>query len=150
MIRIFFCALSLVIGSSAIAVEPEEMLADPALEARAQALDEDIRCVQCQSENIASSNADWARDARLVVRELIVEGRSDTDIMAFFVERYGERVLMNPRKDGVNAVLWLAGPGMLILALLIGAGYVRRRRVAEAPKPLTSDEEARLKEILEE
>ena len=132
------------------AVEPDEMLADPALEARAQALDEDIRCVQCQSENIASSNADWARDARLIVRELIVDGRSDVEIMTFFVERYGERVLMNPRKDGANAVLWLAGPAMLILALLIGAGYLRRRRVAEAPEPLSSEEEARLKEILEE
>ena len=132
------------------AVEPDEMLADPRLEARAQALDEDIRCVQCQSENIASSNADWARDARLIVRELIVDGRSDTEIMAFFVERYGERVLMNPRKDGANIVLWLAGPAMLVLALLIGAGYLRRRRVAEAPKPLTAEEQARLDEILKE
>lgn len=138
------------LASPAIAVEPDEMLADPALEARAQALDEDIRCVQCQSENIASSNADWARDARLVLRELIVEGRSDAEIMQFFVERYGERVLMNPRRDGANAVLWLAGPAMLGLALLIGLAYLRRRRVAEGPTPLSAEEEARLKEILDE
>ena len=149
MIRLL-AILTILFCVPAHAVEPDEMLADPAQEARAQALDEDIRCVQCQSENIASSNADWARDARLVVRELIVDGRSDAEIMAFFVERYGERVLMNPRKDGANAVLWMAGPAMLLLALVIGFGYVRRRKAVGGPVPLTATEQARLDEILKD
>ncbi len=147
-----FAALSLFIfvclSMPAAAVEPDEMLSDPVLEARARALDADIRCVQCRSENIASSNADWARDARLIVRELIFAGAGDAEVLDFFVERYGERVLMNPRKDGANAILWAAGPVMLVLALLIGAFHLRRRRAGREPPSLTEAEQARLDDIL--
>ncbi|MFV2052602.1 cytochrome c-type biogenesis protein CcmH [Aliiroseovarius sp. YM-037] len=136
------------VATPLLAVEPSEMLDDPALEARAQALDEEIRCVQCQSENIASSNADWAKDARLMVRELVAGGATDREVTSFFVERYGERVLMTPRGTGTNLVLWLAGPFMLFLALIGVALALRRKRVDTAP--LSDADEARLREILDD
>ncbi len=146
----FALILLLLCSPPAMAVEPDEMLADPTLEARAQALDEDIRCVRCRSENIASSNADWARDARLIVREMISDGASDAEILDFFVERYGERVLMRPRSDGANVVLWAAGPVMLVLSALIAAAYLRARARTNrrAPAPLSKAEQARLNDIL--
>jgi len=147
MARLAFI-LILLFPLTAFAVEPEEMLSDPQLEARARALDEEIRCVQCQSENIASSNADWAKDARLILRELISDGASDEEVITFFVERYGERVLMRPRADGVNWLLWFAGPGMLILAVLIAGLYLRKRNRISVVEPLSSEENKRLHDIL--
>ena len=128
------------------------MLDDPALEARARTLDNEIRCVVCQSEALASSNAEWARDARRTIRSLITEGRTNDEVKAFFVERYGEFVLMDPAKTGSNLVLWAAGPLMLLLAGGIAFGYLRGRSVAAAPAEdaLNAQEEARLKEILKE
>ena len=132
------------------AVEPDEMLADPVLEARANALDDEIRCVQCRSENIASSNADWARDARLMVRALISEGASDEEVLDFFVDRYGEVVLRTPRAEGANLILWAAAPIMLLIALAASLVYVRRRAGATVPADaLSAEEEARLSELLD-
>ncbi|MBS9716416.1 cytochrome c-type biogenesis protein CcmH [Pseudohalocynthiibacter aestuariivivens] len=143
--------LVLVLLASPIwAVEPDEMLADPVLEERAQALDHEIRCVQCQSESIASSNADWARDARLMVRELVSGGNTDTEVLDFFLARYGDVVLMRPKSDGANIILWIAGPVMLLLSLGVGGLYLRRRRQTVVQAPLSEADEARLREILEE
>jgi len=140
--------LFLLLALPAQAVEPDEMLADPVLEARADALDDELRCVQCRSEAIGSSNADWARDARLMVRELIAGGATDAEVLDFFVER-GEVVLMRPRAEGANLVLWLAAPAMLLLAGAISITYLRRRSVAPAPDDgLTTEEQARLDELL--
>ncbi len=134
------------------AVEPHEMLADPALEARAQALDEEIRCVKCRSEVIASSNASWAADARVVVREMILDGASDQEVRNFFVKTYGEYALMTPNAGGSNLILWLAGPAMLILGGGMAVIYLRRRSGAVAPDETTlSDAEAaRLREIMKD
>ena len=141
--------LFLLLALPAQAVEPDEMLADPVLEARADALDDELRCVQCRSEAIGSSNADWARDARLMVRELIAGCATDAEVLDFFVERYGEVVLMRPRAEGANLVLWLAAPAMLLLAGAISITYLRRRSVAPAPDDgLTTEEQARLDELL--
>lgn len=138
------------VATAALGVEPDEMLADPVLEARANALDDEIRCVQCRSENIASSNADWARDARLMVRALISEGASNAEVLDFFVDRYGEVVLMTPRAAGANLVLWAAAPVMLLIALGGSIAYMRRRASGVAPTSgLSADEEARLKELLD-
>lgn len=101
--------------TAAVAVEPEEMLPDPVLEQRAQNLDALIRCVQCRSENIASSNADWARDARVLVREMIAAGATDQDVLDRFVRSYGEVVLMKPTMDGMNVLLWLAAPFLFVV-----------------------------------
>jgi len=143
--------LVLVLLASPIwAVEPDEMLADPVLEERSQALDHEIRCVQCQSESIASSNADWARDARLMVRELVSGGNTDAEVLDFFLARYGDVVLMRPKSDGANIILWIAGPVMLLLSLGVGGLYLRRRRQTVVQAPLSEADEARLREILEE
>lgn len=136
-------------GSVALALEPSEMLSDPSLEARARALDHAIRCVKCQSEAIASSNASWAVDARRQVRELINSGSSDDEVQAWFVTRYGEFVLMDPAKTGSNLWLWLAGPLAFLLAG-VGAVFYLRGRAQPAPvTALSPDEEAKLKEILD-
>jgi cytochrome c-type biogenesis protein CcmH len=142
----------LVLSAPAWALDPNEMLADPALEKRARALDHELRCVVCQSESVASSNANWAEDARRMVRELVSDGASDEEVVDFFVERYGEFVLMTPRTGGSNWLLWAAGPMMLLLAALTGFFYLRRRSTVAAPQEeaLSPEEQARLKEILKE
>lgn len=136
------------LAAPAFAVEPHEMLDDPALEARAQALDDELRCVKCRSENIASSNADWAADARVLVRELVADGRSDQEVRDFFVARYGDYVLMRPTAEGANLILWLAGPALLLAGGGIAAAYLRRRSRPEAPGDLSDDERARLADLL--
>lgn len=134
------------------ALDPSEMLDDPGLEARARAIDHELRCVVCQSESVASSNANWAEDARRTVRELVSGGASDDAVMDFFVARYGEFVLMSPRASGSTWLLWAAGPLMLLLASGMGYGYVRSRATSTAPQEaaLSDAEEARLREILKE
>lgn len=144
----------ILLAGPAFAVQPHEMLADPVLEARAQELDKQLRCVKCQSEALTSSNAEWAADARVLLRELLMDGYSDQDVIDFFVVRYGEYVLMKPQTGGVNAILWWAGPGMLVLALLIGGLYLRRRSAPEVATPavdgLTEDEKARLADLMKD
>lgn len=142
----------LLLASSVWAVEPEEMLADPVLEERAQGLDRALRCVQCRSEAIASSNAAWASDARIMVRELLSEGATDDEVKAFFVTRYGEVVLMQPNGQGGNLVLWAAGPLMLLLAALMGWLYVRGRSRATTVQEtaLSEQEQGRVRQIMEE
>lgn len=134
----------------AFAVQPDEVLEDPALESRARELSKGLRCVVCQNESIDESNADLARELRLVVRERLVEGDSDQEVMDYLVARYGEFVLLKPRTEGWNMVLWLSGPALFLLALGVGVFYVRSRSMAPAPTEagLSPDEEARLKEIL--
>lgn len=133
------------------ALDPSEMLDDPALEARARALDHQIRCVMCQSEAVASSNAAWAEDARRQIRTLVADGASDAEVKAWFRERYGEFVLMDPPKSGSTLLLWLAAPAMLLLALGGAAMYLRGRSRADiASDGLSDAEKARLREILED
>lgn len=129
------------------AVEPNEILSDPALEARARAISKDLRCTVCRNENIDSSNAGIARDLRILVRERLMAGDTDEQVIEQVVGRYGEFVLLNPTKTGANLILWIFGP----LALLIGFGlsvlYVRRSG-AKPQKTLSNEEEARLNELL--
>lgn len=149
--RALVILLALTLATAAWALDPSEMLPDPAQEQRARVLDHELRCVQCQSETIASSNADWARDARRAVREQIAAGKTDQEVKAFFVDRYGEIVLMTPSTGGVNLILWIAGPLMLLVALVTGAAYIRRRDpAAAADAPLSDQDQARLREILDE
>ena len=145
-----FCFV-LGLGTSLWAVEPDEMLADPELEARAQALDQLLRCVVCRSENIASSQSDWASDARVLLREQIAAGVSDEDALAFFQARYGDYVLMDPPRRGANLVLWAAGPTLAVIGLLAAGGYIRSRRKkvgAERFEPLSQEEQTRLAALL--
>ena len=130
----------------ALAVQPDEVLDDPALEARARALSTGLRCVVCRNESIDESNAELARDMRLLVRERLVAGDTDAQVVQYLVERYGEFILLRPRRDGVNLILWVSAPLMLIGALGIAGMALRRRGAPE--KPLSPEEEARLREIL--
>ncbi len=137
------------IASPALAVNPDEVLDDPALEARARDISAGLRCVVCQGENIDESNADIARDLRILVRERLVAGDSDQQVMDFIVDRYGEYVLMKPTQEGANLLLWWAGPVLFVLALA-GAGLYLRRR-AQSPEPgdaLSAAEQARLDELM--
>ncbi len=132
------------------AVTPDEILDDPVLEKRARSISAALRCVVCRGESIDESNADMARDMRLLVRELLVAGRSDREVMDFMVERYGEWVLMRPTTDGINKLLWASGPALLLLALGVAGFWMRARRKAAGPgiQGLSSDERSRLDELL--
>ncbi|KFI27423.1 cytochrome c-type biogenesis protein CcmH [Haematobacter massiliensis] len=141
----------LLLAGPAFAVQPDEMLSDPALEARARQISQGLRCTQCRNENIDESNAGIARDLRLLVRERLVAGDSDGEVVDYVVDRYGEFVLLQPTVTGVNWVLWLAGPVMLLAAGGIAFAYVRRRSSSrEQPEPLTEAEAEKVRRILGE
>ncbi|MFV0301996.1 MAG: cytochrome c-type biogenesis protein [Paracoccus sp. (in: a-proteobacteria)] len=134
----------------AFAVQPDEVLPDPALELRAREISQKLRCPVCQGENIDESNAPISRDLRLYVRERLVAGDSDPQVIAAVTDRFGEFVLFEPPARGANLLLWLAGPLMAILALLVGWRFLRGRERAEgaAPAPLSDEERARLDRIM--
>ncbi|MCB1368642.1 MAG: cytochrome c-type biogenesis protein CcmH [Rhodobacteraceae bacterium] len=138
----------ILLASPVLAVQPNEILADPGLEERARDISKGLRCLVCRNENIDDSNADLARDLRLLVRERLVAGDSDEQVTAFVVARYGEYVLLQPKASGSNLLLWAAGPVMLILAGWTAIAFLRRRRPVEAA--LEPDEEKRLSELLNE
>lgn len=149
MIRALALSLAL-IATPVLAVQPDEILADPVLEARARDLSKDLRCLVCRNENIDDSNADLARDLRLLLRERLVAGDSDAAAIAYIVDRYGEYVLLNPTSKGANLLLWIAGPVMLLVGGGIALAYLRRRRseTDSTTEALTPEEEKRLAEIL--
>lgn len=129
------------------AVQPDEMLADPALEARAREISRSVRCPVCQGESIDDSNARISRDLRIIIRERLVAGDTDQQVLDFLVVRYGEFVLFDPPKSGANLILWLAGPAVLLLGGGIAfAAFRSRSKVPE--EGLTAEEQARLEEIL--
>ncbi len=132
------------------AVNPDEVLADPVLENRAREISRGLRCVVCRGESIDESNADIARDMRLLVRERLLEGDTNSEVMDYVVERYGEYVLMRPTAEGANKLLWAAGPVLFLLALLMAGLYLRgRARSRDAGDDTLSDSErAQLEEIL--
>ncbi|MEQ9260686.1 MAG: cytochrome c-type biogenesis protein CcmH [Roseovarius sp.] len=140
------------LAAPTFAVQPDEVLDDPVLEERAREISSGLRCLVCRNESIDDSNASLARDLRLLVRERLLEGDSDEEVVQFIVDRYGEYVLLKPKAGGVNLVLWLAGPAMLLIGAGIGVAFLRRRAQAsaEAEAVLTEEEAARLREILKE
>ena len=150
--RALLAALLLAIASPAFAVLPDEILDDPVLEERARELSKGLRCLVCRNESIDESNAGLARDMRLLVRERIVAGDSDDDVIAFLVERYGEYVLLNPPARGANLILWIAGPTMLLAGAGIAGVYLRRRSRATVPDAggLSEAEAKRVAELLGE
>lgn len=146
-------ALALMLAAApALAVTPDEVLDDPVLEERARAISAELRCMVCRNESIDESDADLARDMRLLVRERLLAGDSDAEVIDFIVERYGEFALLRPTADGANLILWIAGPAMLLLALGIGGGYVwsRRRAPAKSEEALSAEEQARLDDLLKD
>jgi cytochrome c-type biogenesis protein CcmH len=150
-VRVSLASLALLLGllfaGSAFAVKPDEVLADPALEARARALSEGLRCMVCQNQSIDESDADLARDLRILVRQRLVAGDSDQQVMDYIVSRYGEFVLLKPRFSLRNALLW----GTPVVLLLAGGLFIllsaRSRRPAPA-NTLTAEEQAALDKML--
>lgn len=135
--------------SPVLAVQPDEILADPALEARAREISRDIRCPVCQGESIDDSSAPISRDLRIIIRERLVAGDSDREVVDYIVARYGEFVLFNPRPEGSNLILWLAGPALLLAGVGVAVAAARKRK-AVPETALTAEEEARLKDLLRE
>ena len=141
-----FALALFLLATPVAAVQPDEMLADPAMEARARDISRDIRCPVCQGETIDDSSAPISRDLRLIIRERLVAGDTDEQVVAYIVDRYGEFVLFNPPVAGSNLILWLAGPALLLAAIAVAVAAQRRKA---APEVLLSEvEEARLTEIL--
>ena len=140
----------LLLATPVFAVEPDEILADPALEDRARELSKGLRCLVCRNESIDESNADLAKDLRILVRERVLEGDSDEEVIDFVVDRYGEYVLLAPRAEGSTLILWIAGPAMLLFALILAGLYIRGRRNPKPVETLSEEESARLREILDE
>ncbi|WP_170455160.1 cytochrome c-type biogenesis protein [Ruegeria arenilitoris] len=145
--------LLLLLASPLMAVQPDEVLDDPVLEARARDISTGLRCLVCRNESIDESNAELARDLRILLRERLVAGDTDEEAVAYIVDRYGEYVLLKPTTTGANLLLWLAGPAMLLIAAGLGWNFLRgRARVDEtsAVDGLSDDEKERLRRILED
>ena len=134
-------------AARALAVQPDEMLPDPALETRARALSKELRCMVCQNQSIDDSDAPLARDLRILVREHLRAGETDQQVLDFLIARYGEFVLLRPRFSPHTALLWLTPLGVLVIGALGIAMSARRQRNSEGN--LTASEEARLAEILQ-
>ncbi|PSL20654.1 cytochrome c-type biogenesis protein [Shimia abyssi] len=145
-------AMVVLIALPVWAVQPDEVLDDPELEARARVISKDLRCLVCRNESIDESNADLARDLRILVRERLSDGDTNDEVIDFVVDRYGEYVLLRPQTGGSNLLLWAAGPMAFLLALVLAGAYLRRRSVAPEPvaNSLSNEEQARLDEILKD
>lgn len=137
------------VAGPALAVQPDEVLRDPALEQRARALSRELRCMVCQNESIDESNAPLAKDLRVLVRERLVAGDSDQQVIAFLVARYGDFVLLRPRFNAQTALLWATPVVVLVFGSALVAMTLRRRRAATPEAaPLTAEEQARVDALL--
>ena len=150
IVLLLFALLLSAPASAWAAVQPDEMLQNQELEARARTLSQQLRCMVCQNESIDESDAPLAHDLRVLVRERLQAGDSDAQVLDFLVARYGEFVLLKPRLSWRTAILWGLPPGLLLggIALLVVAAARRRGRVQEPAPNLTAAEELRLKKIL--
>ena len=145
----FMVAAVLTVAAPAFAVQPDEILPDPALEARARAISTGLRCLVCQNQSIDDSDAPLARDLRILVRDRLKAGDSDDEIIDFVVARYGEFVLLKPRFEPHTLLLWLATPavGIAAIAILVLAARRRKNETNQAV-PLSESEKRRLKKLL--
>ena len=137
--------------SDALSVEPNEILLDKALEARARLISRELRCPVCQNESIDESSASLAADLRIIVRERLLAGDSDDEVYNFVVSRYGEFVLLTPSMSGANILLWVAAPGMLLIGLIIAFFFIRKGNTGAAEsniRPLDNREKSKLEKIM--
>ena len=148
MIRALVAAVIL-LGAmqAALAVEPSEMLANPALEARAEAIGKQLRCLVCQNESIEDSGADLAHDLRVLIRERLKDGDSDAQVVKYVTDRYGAFVLLKPPVEPATYLLWFSPFAILILGAA-GAWFYLRRRPAPPDEPLDLDQRRRLERLL--
>jgi cytochrome c-type biogenesis protein CcmH len=143
-LRTALLCLLLAIVPAAWAVNPDEMLADPALEQRARDISTELRCLVCQNESIDDSDADLAKDIRVLVRERLTAGDTDDQVRQFLVDRYGEFVLLRPRVEGHTLLLWFAAPGLLVIGLIVLFIMALRRRKPVAADELSAEEQKAL------
>jgi cytochrome c-type biogenesis protein CcmH len=152
-LRIVFAALLLGLAAPAsVAVQPDEVLKDPQLEARARALSAELRCLVCQNQSIDDSDAPLARDLRLLVRVRLSAGDSDSQVIRYLVDRYGEFVLLRPPLGARTYLLWVAPLLIFIAGLMLARNLFRRSAatgVAPGPSALTPEEERRLRDVLQ-
>ncbi|WP_422378379.1 cytochrome c-type biogenesis protein [Roseibium sp.] len=143
-------AVVLLVSSPAAAIDGNEMFADPVKEDRAREIGRQLRCMVCQNQSIFDSNSGLAKDLRVLVRTRMEEGETDTEILAYISDRYGDYVLLEPRFSARNAVLWAAPVLALGLGLIGAAFYLRGRRKPLAATDLTDDERAAARKLLQE
>lgn len=146
--RALLAILMLVLLSvPALAVRPDEMLADPTLEARARDISHGLRCLVCQNQSIDDSDADLARDLRILVRERLTAGDSDDQVRSFLVARYGEYVLLNPVMAPHTLILWITAPVALLIGGIVVFMGARRKRAVTTAGELTAEEQKALEEL---
>ncbi|MDE4099612.1 cytochrome c-type biogenesis protein [Phaeobacter gallaeciensis] len=133
---------------AANAVEPDEMLTDPLLEQRAREISKDLRCVVCQNQDIDSSNAGVARDLRLLVRERLVAGDTDTQVIEYIRARYGDYVLLKPPIEPATYALWFAPIAFVLIGVFVGGGVLMSSRRQAAIKDLDAEDEQTVSDIL--
>ncbi len=142
LIRLALLLLLALVSAPAFAVQPDEVMKDPALEARARALSAELRCLVCQNESIDNSEAPLARDIRLLIRQRIRQGESNDTVRAYLVSRYGDFILLKPPFQADTLLLWLSPA--IVLSLGVAAALYARRRAPRATPALSPEEEARL------
>ncbi|PPR09210.1 MAG: Cytochrome c-type biogenesis protein CcmH [Alphaproteobacteria bacterium MarineAlpha11_Bin1] len=139
------------LATTALAVEPDEILPDVVMEERAREISKELRCLVCQNQSIDDSDAPLARDLRLLVRERLLAGDTDEETVSFIVDRYGDFVLLRPPFKASTLILWV-GPALLLISGMIGVGIWHRRRPAneasESVAPLTAEEQDRVKKLM--
>lgn len=143
--RAFLALLTLAFSFQAFAVEPEERLDDPALEARAREISKELRCLVCQNQSIDDSNAPLAKDLRILVRERLAAGDSDGQVKAYIVDRYGDFVLLKPPVNAETLLLWATPALALLIALWAAARWMRNR---QSPNDVLSEEEKRASDAI--
>jgi cytochrome c-type biogenesis protein CcmH len=150
-LQIMVIAAALSTAAPALAVQPDEILPNAGLEARARNLSKELRCMVCQNQSIDDSDAPLARDLRVLVRERLVAGDSDAEVLDFLTARYGDFVLLKPRLTAHTALLWLAPFAIVLAGVFAVIAFLRRRRdeaAAPAPAALSPDEQRRIAELL--
>ena len=152
MKNFFFLLLVIFTPLASYSVEPSEVLDDPVLEELARDISKDLRCLVCQNESIDESSATLAKDLRILVRERLLAGDNKDAVLKFIVDRYGEFVLLNPSSNGSNLILWLSGPLMLLIALIISFSFIKANQKLKRNMIIgLSDEEKReLEKIIRE
>ncbi|EWY42399.1 cytochrome C biogenesis protein [Skermanella stibiiresistens SB22] len=154
VVRACLAALLIAVASPAFAVQPDEVLRDPAMEARAREISKELRCLVCQNQSIDDSNAPLARDLRVLVRQRLVAGDGDGEVLDYVTARYGDYVLLRPPFKASTYVLWLGPIAVLLLGALGAALFLRGRRPTvvggEGATPLTPEERQRLDRLLRE
>jgi cytochrome c-type biogenesis protein CcmH len=146
---VFFALLALIAPGAALAVQPDEMLKNPVLEARARNLSQELRCMVCQNQSIDDSEASLARDLRLLVRERLMQGDSDKQVLDFLVARYGEFVLLKPRFEPETLLLWGIPPLSLLGGLAVLLVMARRRQTTDlSAGELSATEQQRIAKLV--